>query len=185
MFKKWHRKSSGPNFVSYPEVRIILIDGKECIRLPLSKGQFATVDVKDYPVASKYRWYAWWSKDTKSYYAIRKVRLPVGRYKAIPMVNDITGKTRIDHINHDTLDNRRINLRPSNRSEQQCNRRRYKNNTTGFKGVTQNSKTGRFLAGITKNYIHMHLGTFATAEDAYAAYCVAAKELHRDFACTE
>jgi len=41
----------------------------------------------------------------------------------------------VDHINRDTKDNRWCNLRLVTRSEQQCNKSLYNNNSTGVKGL--------------------------------------------------
>ena len=51
-----------------------------------------------------------------------------------------------------------------------------------YKGVDYHSYAGSFRARIQKNGKQYHLGLFATAELAYAAYCDAAIELHEDFA---
>lgn len=52
-----------------------------------------------------------------------------------------------------------------------------RNNTSGFKGVTYHKKAGKWMAQIKPIY----LGLFDTPEEAYDAYCSAAKELHGRF----
>lgn len=88
-----------------------------------------------------------------------------------------------DHKNRkDTLDNTDENIRPGTKEDQEHNKGKYRNNTSGYKGVTFCKQTGRWIAQITVNGKHKHLGRFNTREEAYAAYCVAARELHGEFA---
>lgn len=89
----------------------------------------------------------------------------------------------IDHINHNKTDNRICNLRKATIAENLRNRNRQLNNTTGFKGVSKISKTGKFRAQIKFNGKKKHLGCFLTADAAHDAYKSAASKLHGEFAC--
>ena len=90
-----------------------------------------------------------------------------------------------DHINGDTLDNRKENLRVATREENGRNRGRTKKNTSGFKGVSYQKKPkGRineyskpWKARIVHNGKHIYLGMFATPEEAGKAYDDKVKEL--------
>jgi hypothetical protein len=86
----------------------------------------------------------------------------------------------IDHINGDTSDDRLVNLRGATRSQNLGNRKRNKNNASGFKGVVQRGK--RFRAYINKDRQRLWLGNFNTAEQAHEAYFAKAKELFGDYA---
>ena len=86
----------------------------------------------------------------------------------------------IDHINTDKGDNRLVNLRLATKSGNGANAERYSNNTTGFKGVWRHGLG--WAASIRKDNRTRHLGTFPTAELAYAAYCEAADLMHGEFA---
>ena len=57
-----------------------------------------------------------------------------------------------------------------------------KDNTTGRKGVTYNKRLKKFQARIVLNNKRKYLGVFTTTEEAHAAYCAAATELHGEFA---
>lgn len=87
---------------------------------------------------------------------------------------------QIDHINNDGFDNRLVNLREANQSENPRNCKIRRSNTVGFKGVSFH--TGKWVAGIRIDGRRRHLGRFSTPEDAHAAYCKAATELHGEFA---
>lgn len=88
----------------------------------------------------------------------------------------------IDHVNTIKSDNRIVNLRPATIAENNRNRPRQSNNTSGYKGVTLHKSSGKFHARITKDRVSRSLGYFDSAEAAADAYAAAAKEAHRDFA---
>ena len=81
----------------------------------------------------------------------------------------------IDHINGNTLDNRKENLRSLNRHHNQGNRQqKNRNNSTGFLGVTR--QHGKFIAQIFIDWACIRIGKFDTAEEASAAYIATRKE---------
>jgi hypothetical protein len=83
----------------------------------------------------------------------------------------------VDHINGNTLDNRRTNLRLVTPAQNQWNRRRNSTHkSTRYKGVCV-TKTGMFLARITHNREQKYLGSFMTAEAARTAYVIAESRL--------
>jgi hypothetical protein len=96
-------------------------------------------------------------------------------YGAIPF-----GMT-IDHINGDKGDNRIANLRLATDCENSYYRPRKSNNVSGCKGVYR-QENGKYRAVITSEKQKISLGTFTTKEEAYAAYCEAARRLHGKFA---
>ena len=87
---------------------------------------------------------------------------------------------QVDHRNHDGLDNRRTNLRYATLGEQARNKRKYSNNSSGFKGVSQNNTN--WCALIRVDGKRIHLGTFITKEEAARVYDAAAKKFHGEFA---
>jgi hypothetical protein len=84
------------------------------LEIHLSRGQVAVIDASDYPVVSAFRWYATPSTVANRYYAAARVRTADGRPTTVYMHRLIVGAPKgkeVDHLNHDTLDNRRANLR--------------------------------------------------------------------------
>lgn len=85
----------------------------------------------------------------------------------------------LDFINGDKTDIRISNLRPATRADNARNARSQPNKT-GFRGVQKFRNCYR--AYIRTGTKRLFLGTFATAEGAYEAYCAKAKEVHGEFA---
>lgn len=155
--------------------------------IPLNRGLIAIVDAHDYETLSAFKWYATWSPSVRSFYAVRKTRFADGRRGHIRMHRVILGLERFDkrqgdHINHNTLDNRRSNLRIATCSENQRNTGANRRNTSGYKGVSFNKAAGRWRAAIRVHGERIHLGHYQSPEAAHAAYCTAAERLHGEFA---
>jgi len=89
--------------------------------------------------------------------------------------------TTIDHIDFDPSNNSIANLRECSVSQNQANKPKYSNNTTGFKGVCKHS-CGKYMASIQHQSRQRYLGLHDTAEQAHAAYVAAANQLHKEFA---
>lgn len=73
----------------------------------------------------------------------------------------------IDHINRNRLDNRKCNLRITNKSMNALNAPPQNNNTSGHRGIDCN-KRGKWIARIKVNKKQHYLGCFATKEQAIA-----------------
>lgn len=73
----------------------------------------------------------------------------------------------VDHINRDTLDNRRSNLRAVTIQWNLRNQKR-PNNKTGVTGVAI-AHNGKYSAQIKHNYKKIHLGVFNTIKEAATA----------------
>jgi hypothetical protein len=87
-----------------------------------------------------------------------------------------------DHINGDTLDNRKSNLRICTSIENCRNSKRPKNNTSGYKGVHWEKANKKWVAIIQINYKKIYLGLFDDRQKAHEAYCKAAVNYHGEFA---
>jgi hypothetical protein len=89
----------------------------------------------------------------------------------------------IDHIDGDKTNNRLSNLRICTHTENLFNSKLSKDNSTGFKGVTYDSRRIKrpYRACINIDGKKFSLGHFATAEEASEAFNEIAKELHGEF----
>lgn len=93
----------------------------------------------------------------------------------------ISNEKIIDHIDMDRGNNRIENLRLATFPENGMNAMGWKNRMHKLpKGVLRDKK--KFNARIKINYKSIHLGNFATPEEASQAYQEAAKRLHGEFA---
>lgn len=82
----------------------------------------------------------------------------------------------IDHINCNPSDNRIVNLRPATYAQQAGNKRIFRNNTSGYKGVTYDRGRGHWKAYIYIGSRRKHLGVFDDPVEASRAYEAAARE---------
>ena len=87
----------------------------------------------------------------------------------------------IDHIDTDRANNRWGNLRHVGRAENEMNKRRRADNTSGAKGVRWKAERQKWQARIRLGGREMHLGYFADIEDAKAAYAKASAEQHGEY----
>lgn len=105
-----------------------------------------------------------------------------GRMQAVhrivwAMVSGEWPQAMVDHIDGDRANNRFSNLRLADASLNGQNQRRaHRQNKTGLLGVGVVS--GAFTAQIKHDGRKVHLGRFASAEDAHAAYLEAKRRLH-------
>lgn len=76
----------------------------------------------------------------------------------------------VDHINtHHPEDNRKCNLRIVTQSENQMNRKRAKNNTSGTTGVSWSTRDKRWLASLKVDGKNIYYKSFANKDDAITA----------------
>ena len=145
--------------------------------IPLTQGQNAIVDASDFDWLNQWNWCAYWDPDTESFYAFRGV--PGIRMHRLILA--CASEEYGDHKNHDTLDNRRENLRKCTNAQNHANQRiNATPKTSRFKGVTWNKAHSRWHARIGDPADH--LGYFASEEDAAHAYDIKAVELYGEFA---
>lgn len=154
--------------------------------IPLTKGQFAKVDDSDFNKFGHLTWRAEWAPGTKSFYAVRSLpRDADGNNKNERMHRMILGLTdsriKADHINHDTLDNQRHNLRPCTQAQNGANRKNQANNTSGFRGVYWNKRSNKWQAQLRFKGKRMSLGYYHTLADAADAYAAGNKKYFGEF----
>jgi hypothetical protein len=85
----------------------------------------------------------------------------------------------IDHINHDTSDNRSCNLREVTPKQNMMNTRVRKNSKSGYKGVSFSKDKNKYRVQVINKFV----GYFKTSEEAAEAYNKKALELFGEYAC--
>jgi len=105
-------------------------------------------------------------------------------HRVILSVENESKKVQVDHINHDTLDCRKENLRLCNNAQNQWNRKLCTRNSSGYKGVSYSKKDKIWMSRIRKNNKEIYIGSFANKIDAAIAYDNAAIKMFGEFANT-
>lgn len=119
-----------------------------------SKGTEFIFDSDEYEKVSKYSWCL-----SKTNYLVANIKGKV--IKLHRYILSAAKGTVIDHINGNTLDNRKSNLRFCSQKDNARN--------TNAKGVSLNKKTNKWRARIYVDRKEICLGTYSTYEEAYQA----------------
>lgn len=182
-------------FVRTPliEAQPFKIKSEYCRLIPLTRGLWCIVSAHRYEYLMQWKWAAWWWSKTQKHYAVRSGPRVNGNPTRILMHRLILGlengdRRRGDHvISEETLNNSDNNIRPGTASQNNQNSRKRSDNTTGFKGVYfyKDGRRKPYSAYITVDKKRINLGYYETAEEAYAAYCEAAKKYFGEFARLE
>lgn len=143
----------------------------------LTNGQEAIVDDEDFDRLSTIKWHG--ARSRNNTYA-QNGRSPAIRMHR--MVIDAPSGVFVDHINGNTLDNRKCNLRLCSNAENIRNSKRYSTNNSGLKGVSYIEFRAKWAAKITYNYKKHFLGYYMTKEEAFEAYKAKAKEFFGEYA---
>jgi hypothetical protein len=152
-------------------------------KIKLTQGKVALVDDDDFKLLHRFNWYA--HKRGKCFYAARTVWITKKKSKTVNMHNVIMKPKSgmfVDHIKHNTLDNRKSNLRLATRSQNNANRSPVNNASSKYLGVGFEKDRGKWTARIRVNNKGIRLGSFNNEKDAAKAYDKKAIELHGEFA---
>lgn len=145
---------------------------------PTHDGRAITVSIDDAHLLENHLW----SVNQKGYVS----RLDRGNGKRLLLHRVIMQVTDpnvpVDHIDGDTLNNQRSNIRIATPSGNQCNQKIRSDNSSGYRGVSKYRHRDGWIATIQVMGKQHRLGVFDTAHEAALAYNAAAKRLHGRFA---
>lgn len=147
--------------------------------LALSNGGEALIDDADLELVSATEWRRFTVAGEYHYAATRgKAPMLLHRWLMLPPPGFV-----VDHINGNTLDNRRQNLRVCTHAENMRNKRTASNSQHKYKGVSRSKKRWAAQIGSSRSGKRTFIGLFKTQEEAAAAYDIAAVLRYGEFAC--
>lgn len=156
-------------------------------KIQLTQGKFALVDDEDFEYLMQWKWHA--QRRPKGYYEVFYACRSIANNGHIYMHRDLM-KTQegmiCDHVDHDTLNNQKSNLRNCTHSENLRNRRKGIGTSSIYKGVyfMRGRKKHPWIAQIVITARNTtSLGSFKTEIEAALAYNQAAKKYYGEFAC--
>lgn len=129
----------------------------------------AIIDVEDVPLVRDIKW-----KLSSSGYAMHTPKNKGGNVHMSRIVLGVLGEDGfVDHINHNTLDNRKANLRLVTKSQNAMNHE--------AKGVRK-TNDGRYYAYIKKNQRMLNLGLYVYCNEAEYARWYAEQQIFGEYA---
>jgi AP2-like factor, euAP2 lineage len=147
-------------------------------QIKLNQNNFVLVDDEDFDLVSKYHCYF-----DGLYVRVRTGKNP--NYHFLKL-SRILMKAKIgevvDHIDHNTLNEQKKNLRICSTSLNGANRKLNKNNTSGYKGVSWNESGKGWVSQTMKEGKWIYFGLFKDKKDAAIAYNNGAKKYFGEFA---
>lgn len=131
------------------------------MKIKLLRGETVYIDLENWPRVQQHQWYA--RKCGSNVYAFATINhVPVALHRFILGLKKGDGKI-VDHINHDTLNNYRYNLRLCSHGENLRNRKIPANHF-------EKTKNGKYC-------VRFNIGVFNTKREAQQAYKAAARLL--------
>lgn len=143
-------------------------------KIPLTQNKETVVSVEDYAAHSCHKWHY------RNGYAARDEGKKCIYLHAV--INQTPDGLETDHINGDTLDNRRENLRTVTRSQNNMNAKPRKNCSSRHKGVSWQGNMDKWSAYINKDGQRFNLGYYYSEDVAAIAYNIEAMTLFGSYA---
>jgi len=158
---------------SLPEKKI---EPDGSVKIPLTRGLFALIDESDFDDIARFNWHA--IKDKGKFYAVRcevlnnKKTTEKMHRRILGLSRDECKTKLVDHANHNTLDNRRSNIRVCNTRQNSCNNKKYdpEKSTSYFKGVSFCKRKNAWYAQSSIFGKSTHIGIFDSEIEAAISY---------------
>lgn len=137
--------------------------------IKLNKGFYTLVDDEDFEFLNQWKWYEHHG------YAVRTKRVGLRRFNKTSQIymhrllNQTSDGLDTDHVNRNKLDNRKANLRTSTRTQNQINKGRQKNNTSGYAGISWSKEHQKWVSRISNQRRQIYLGSYSSIQSAWLA----------------
>ena len=143
-------------------------------KIKLSQNKFAIVDDENFEYLNQWNQHA--ANSLSGYYACKSTK--IDKKFVVTRMHRVIMKTpkgmMTDHINGNTLDNRKENLRICTHSENQRNRVQHRRGRlvgyTEYKNKTRSGEVIRYIAQRRTNGKKIYLGYYNTPEEAHQAF---------------
>lgn len=143
-----------------------------------NSGHFAIVDDEDFEMLSKHRWCLSAGRYFHTYNPKTKKNILMHR---VIMGDD--NSMKVDHINHNTTDNRKSNLRLCTGAQNSRNKLKTSNpKTSKYNGVHFDKSRNKWKVDISLNNKYFLCKRFNTEKEADIFYNAKAKEIYGEFA---
>lgn len=165
------------------EDTVSIIDGQAYVNIRNKYGEIikrSIIDIDDLDFCKKHIWTV--TRDRIS------TKIDGKRKYLHRLIMNCPDDMYVDHINRDTYDNRKANLRICTNQENNRNKGLYSHNTSGKTGVVWDKSRNKWKAQIVVNDKCIFLGRFTEKEDAIKARQEAEDKYfgdYRDFYATE
>lgn len=125
-------------------------------------------------------WFVTYQPEVKGFYVVGTLQRNKKKHTILlhRLITNCPDHLQVDHINHNTLDNRDENLRIVTDGQNKQNKNgAYCNSKSGIRGVSWSKREGKWKAQIRVNFKDIHLGYFDDVEQAKVAVEIARKLL--------
>ena len=141
-----------------------------------AKGNKFYFDIEDFDLVS---YYCWIEKD--GYLIANNLNGDSVRLHRLIMGLEKYDNKKVDHMNHDTMDNRKENLRITTNQENCFNHKPHSNNTSGYSGVGFRKELNKWRARIYVDGRCICLGNYDNINDAIKARLEAEKKYYGEY----
>lgn len=148
--------------------RIKIFSNRAMVYLNGASREHTTIDIQDVPLVRRYTWCITRTmRNGKPRDGYVSAYIPNMRRRMLMhrVIMGVSGKEIVDHINHNTLDNRRSNLRLTSNSFNVFHTPKWGEDV----GVWHDRKRGKWQAYIDYQGRLMHIGRFSSKEEAKEA----------------
>jgi hypothetical protein len=147
----------------------IILYNKKCI--PIS---FTIIDIEDVDKIKNIKWYL--KSNGYICHDFSDNTIYLHRYLMNPLDNEV-----VDHRNHNTLDNRKLNLRICSQSQNIMNSKKPIDNTSGVKGVMWDKSREKWISVIGFNGKTINLGRYKNKDEAIKKRLEASEVIFKEF----
>jgi len=145
------------------------------------------IDWEDYGRLKEYTWHIQYRKDgsvggvrTSTYDPVTKKTGVINMHQLILDHYGKHGADGIDHIDRNTLNNTKVNLRVCSNQQNQMNTNS-RQLSSKYKGVSYEKKRKKWFVGIKINKRSKYVGRYDSEEEAGRAYDEEARKYHKEF----